>query len=173
MNRIDVITIFPEWFDSLREIGVTGRALAAGRVELTTWNPRDFTSDRHRTVDDRPYGGGPGMVMRPEPLAAAVEAARGDSGAMVSVLAATVSGMSKSEVERIWLPFMWWALALGAGFGANGTPIGSTANVIAVKLSERTRSPITTKLWMRTGLPVMIVVCAVATVLYILTFQFM
>ena len=68
---------------------------------------------------------------------------------------------------------LWWALALGAGFGANGTPIGSTANVIAVKLSERTRSPITTRLWLRTGLPVMLVVCLVATVLYILTFQFM
>ena len=68
---------------------------------------------------------------------------------------------------------LWWALALGAGFGANGTPIGSTANVIAVKLSERTRNPITTKLWLRTGLPIMIAVCLVATVLYILTFQFM
>ncbi|MEX1247741.1 MAG: ArsB/NhaD family transporter [Anaerolineales bacterium] len=68
---------------------------------------------------------------------------------------------------------LWWALALGAGFGGNGTPIGSTANVIAVKLSERTRNPITTRLWLRTGLPVMIAVCAVATVLYILTFQFM
>jgi Na+/H+ antiporter NhaD/arsenite permease-like protein len=68
---------------------------------------------------------------------------------------------------------LWWALALGAGFGANGTPIGSTANVIAVKLSERTRSPITTQLWLRTGLPIMVVVCGVATVLYILTFQFM
>jgi len=68
---------------------------------------------------------------------------------------------------------LWWALALGAGFGANGTPIGSSANVIAVKLSERTRSPITTQLWLRTGLPVMILVCIVATVLYILTFQFM
>ncbi|MCL5429195.1 MAG: ArsB/NhaD family transporter [Chloroflexi bacterium] len=68
---------------------------------------------------------------------------------------------------------LWWALALGAGFGGNGTPIGSTANVIAVKLSERTRNPITTRLWLRTGLPVMLVVCAIATVLYILTFQFM
>ena len=68
---------------------------------------------------------------------------------------------------------LWWALALGAGFGANGTPIGSTANVIAVKLSERTRNPITTQLWLRTGLPVMVVTCAIATVLYVLTFQFM
>jgi Na+/H+ antiporter NhaD/arsenite permease-like protein len=68
---------------------------------------------------------------------------------------------------------LWWALALGAGFGGNGTPIGTTANVIAVKLSTRTRSPITTKLWLRTGLPVMLVTCIVATVLFILTFSFM
>jgi Na+/H+ antiporter NhaD/arsenite permease-like protein len=68
---------------------------------------------------------------------------------------------------------LWWALALGAGFGGNGTPIGSTANVIAVKLSERTRSPITSRLWLRTGLPVMVVVCLVASILYVLTFQFM
>jgi Na+/H+ antiporter NhaD/arsenite permease-like protein len=68
---------------------------------------------------------------------------------------------------------LWWALALGAGFGGNGTPIGSTANVIAVKLSERTRSPITTRIWLRTGLPVMVVVCIIATILYALTFRFM
>lgn len=68
---------------------------------------------------------------------------------------------------------LWWALALGAGFGGNGTPIGSTANVIVVKLSERTRNPITTQLWLRTGLPVMVAVCIVASVLYALTFQFM
>lgn len=68
---------------------------------------------------------------------------------------------------------LWWALALGAGFGGNGTPIGSSANVIAVKLSERTRSPITTRRWLRTGLPVMFVTCVVATVLYALTFSSM
>ncbi len=68
---------------------------------------------------------------------------------------------------------LWWALALGAGFGANGTPIGSTANVIAVKLSERTRNPITTRAWLRIGLPVMVVVLVVASVLYALTFRFM
>jgi len=68
---------------------------------------------------------------------------------------------------------LWWALALGAGFGGNGTPIGSTANVIAVKLSERTRSPITTRRWLRTGLPIMFVTCVVATVLYALTFSSM
>jgi Na+/H+ antiporter NhaD/arsenite permease-like protein len=68
---------------------------------------------------------------------------------------------------------LWWALALGAGFGGNGTPIGTTANVIVVKLSNRTRNPITTQMWLRTGLPVMLVTCLVATLLYALTFSFM
>lgn len=68
---------------------------------------------------------------------------------------------------------LWWALALGAGFGGNGTPIGSTANIITIKLSERTRHPITTRLWLRTGLPVMLLVSLIGTVLYALTFRFM
>ncbi len=65
---------------------------------------------------------------------------------------------------------LWWALALGAGFGGNGTPIGSTANVVTIAISEKTETPITTKVWMRVGLPVMLVACAVGTVFYILTF---
>ncbi len=76
LNRIDVITLFPEWIENLKSLGLTGRALNDGRVTLACWNPRDFTSDVHRSVDDRPFGGGPGMVMRPEPLALAIEAAR-------------------------------------------------------------------------------------------------
>lgn len=78
LSRIDVITLFPEWMQGLRELGLTGRAVADGRVELRCWNPRDYASGVHKSVDDRPYGGGPGMVMRPEPLAQAIEAARGD-----------------------------------------------------------------------------------------------
>ncbi|MEE4638695.1 MAG: tRNA (guanosine(37)-N1)-methyltransferase TrmD [Wenzhouxiangella sp.] len=74
MKRIDVITLFPEWIEGLKQLGVTGRAMADGRIELHCWNPRDFTDDVHRSVDDRPYGGGPGMVMRPEPLARCIEA---------------------------------------------------------------------------------------------------
>jgi tRNA (guanine37-N1)-methyltransferase len=78
--RIQVITLFPEAFRPLVSLGVTGRALADGRVRLETINPRDFARDRHRTVDDRPYGGGPGMVMAVEPLRSAIRAAREAAG---------------------------------------------------------------------------------------------
>jgi len=73
---VDVVTLFPEMFAALTQSGISGRALTAGCWQLTLWNPRAFTADRHRTVDDRPYGGGPGMVMRVEPLEAAITAAR-------------------------------------------------------------------------------------------------
>jgi len=68
---------------------------------------------------------------------------------------------------------LWWALALGAGFGGNGTPIGSTANVVTVALSEKTRTPITMRVWVRSGLPVMLATCAVASLLFILFFGWM
>jgi tRNA (guanine37-N1)-methyltransferase len=73
--RFTVVTIFPEMFASVLEAGVVGRAITAGALEVGFVNPRDFTSDRHRTVDDTPYGGGPGMVMKAEPLVAAIAAA--------------------------------------------------------------------------------------------------
>lgn len=76
MIRFDVITLFPELVRSIATCGVTGRAVERGLVDLQTWNPRDYTQDRHRTVDDRPYGGGPGMVMLYEPLKQAIQAAR-------------------------------------------------------------------------------------------------
>jgi tRNA (guanine37-N1)-methyltransferase len=66
--RFDVITLFPEMFSALTESGVSRRANQAALYQLKTWNPRDFTHDKHRTVDDRPYGGGPGMVMLYQPL---------------------------------------------------------------------------------------------------------
>lgn len=74
--RFDVITLFPDLFHILSDQGVTGRALVRGLAELHLWNPRDYTQDVHRTVDDRPYGGGPGMVMKVEPLRDAIVAAR-------------------------------------------------------------------------------------------------
>ena len=73
--RFDVISLFPEMFDALRH-GVTGRAIERGLVDVALWNPRDYADDVHRTVDDRPYGGGPGMVMRVEPLHQAISDAR-------------------------------------------------------------------------------------------------
>jgi tRNA (guanine37-N1)-methyltransferase len=77
MMQFDVVTLFPEMFSAVTASGITRRALEEGRWQLATWNPRDFTSDNYRTVDDRPYGGGPGMVMLAEPLEAAIAAAVG------------------------------------------------------------------------------------------------
>lgn len=74
--RIDVVTLFPDLFEIATRYGVTGKAVQRGVVELGLWNPRDYTSDRHRSVDDRPYGGGPGMVMMVQPLRDAIRAAR-------------------------------------------------------------------------------------------------
>ncbi len=73
--RFDVVSLFPEMFSVVRDYGVTGRAVERGLVELALWNPRDYARDRHRSVDDRPYGGGPGMVMMIEPLRDAIRAA--------------------------------------------------------------------------------------------------
>jgi tRNA (guanine37-N1)-methyltransferase len=74
--RFDVVTLFPEMFRAMIGEGVTGRAVDRGQVSLGLWNPRDYTHDVHRTVDDRPYGGGPGMVMKIEPLRDAIAQAR-------------------------------------------------------------------------------------------------
>ncbi len=74
--RVDLITIFPAMVRGFLEESILKRAARRGLLDLRVWNLREFTADRHRTVDDRPYGGGPGMVMKPEPFAAAVEAVR-------------------------------------------------------------------------------------------------
>ena len=78
--RIDVVTLFPQLLAPLIECGITGRAVARDLLTVATWNPRDYTHDRHRTVDDRSYGGGPGMVMKIQPLQDAIEAARKAAG---------------------------------------------------------------------------------------------
>ena len=74
--HIEVVTLFPEMFSAVSDNGVTGRAIQKGLVQLGTVNPRDYTDDRHNTVDARPYGGGPGMVMMVEPLRAAIREAK-------------------------------------------------------------------------------------------------
>jgi tRNA (guanine37-N1)-methyltransferase len=78
--RIDVVTLFPQMFEVLTEYGITGRAISRGILELVTWNPRKHASDRHQTVDDRPYGGGPGMVMMVQPLRDSIREARAAAG---------------------------------------------------------------------------------------------
>ncbi|MCL1044040.1 tRNA (guanosine(37)-N1)-methyltransferase TrmD [Shewanella electrodiphila] len=77
---LGVVTLFPEMFRAVTDFGVTGRAVKNGLLELQTWNPRDFTNDRHNTVDDRPYGGGPGMLMMVQPLRDAIHAAKAAAG---------------------------------------------------------------------------------------------
>tara|TARA_R110002096_G_scaffold269820_10_gene463704 strand:- start:3519 stop:4268 length:750 start_codon:yes stop_codon:yes gene_type:complete len=84
--RFDVITLFPELVEQTASMGVVGRAIIDQRLELKTWNPRDFTEDQHRTVDDRPFGGGPGMVMKVEPLKKSIEAAQQASDAPAKVI---------------------------------------------------------------------------------------
>jgi tRNA (guanine37-N1)-methyltransferase len=74
--QFDVVTLFPEMFAALTQSGITRRAFDQKKCDLALWNPRDFTNDNHRTVDDRPYGGGPGMVMLAKPLEAAIHAAK-------------------------------------------------------------------------------------------------
>ncbi len=73
---IGVVSLFPDMFRAITENGVTGRAVKSGLLEMHCWNPRDFTHDKHRTVDDRPYGGGPGMLMMVQPLRDAIAAAK-------------------------------------------------------------------------------------------------
>lgn len=102
----DVVTLFPEMFVAVSESGVTRRALEEKRWSLDFWNPRDFTEDNHRTVDDRPYGGGPGMVMMPGPLEAALNAARsrqaaaGKAGSRVVYLSPQGAPLTHQRVMR-------------------------------------------------------------------------
>ena len=86
MIRFDVVTLFPEMFAAVAASGITGRALQRGLWQLATWNPRDFTTDNYRSVDDRPYGGGPGMVMLAGPLDKALDAAQAAGGGPVIYL---------------------------------------------------------------------------------------
>ncbi|MGE0071768.1 MAG: tRNA (guanosine(37)-N1)-methyltransferase TrmD [Thiomonas sp.] len=72
--RFDIVSLFPAYFDVLRQQGVSRRAFTTGQMQLHCWNPRDFTTDAHRTIDDRPYGGGPGMVLLAEPLERTLDA---------------------------------------------------------------------------------------------------
>ena len=99
--KIALITLFPEMFAAVTDYGISGRAVKQGLLEITSYNPRDFTEDRHETVDDRPYGGGPGMVMMIEPLSRAISAAREwtDNKALVVYLSPQGSVLNQSAVN--------------------------------------------------------------------------
>ncbi|MCF6225732.1 MAG: tRNA (guanosine(37)-N1)-methyltransferase TrmD [Xanthomonadales bacterium] len=101
--RIDVVTLFPDEFRQLVDLGVTGRAIREDKIQLQTWNPRDYTADRHRSVDDRPYGGGPGMVMMVEPLAETLEAVAEDSSIAAKVALMSPQGkvLDQAAVEAL------------------------------------------------------------------------
>ncbi|MBT3144738.1 tRNA (guanosine(37)-N1)-methyltransferase TrmD [Neptunomonas phycophila] len=81
-----VVTLFPEMFEAITQHGVTGRGVRDGLIAIQCWNPRDFTLDKHRTVDDRPYGGGPGMLMKVQPLRDAIQAAKAQAGEGAKVI---------------------------------------------------------------------------------------
>ncbi|AQA19349.1 tRNA (guanosine(37)-N1)-methyltransferase TrmD [Halioglobus japonicus] len=84
--HIALVSLFPEMFEAVTDHGVTGRAVKQGLVTISHSNPRDFTTDKHRTVDDRPYGGGPGMLMKIDPLQQAIAAAREAAGVDARVI---------------------------------------------------------------------------------------
>ena len=102
MLRIGVITLFPEMLSAVTGYGITGRAVSRGLLEVMTFNPRDYTSDVHRTVDDRPYGGGPGMVMLYEPVVAALRQARSQlSDAKVIHLSPQGKRLAQADVNEL------------------------------------------------------------------------
>lgn len=94
---LGVITLFPDMFRAVTDFGVTGRAVKNSLLQLHTWNPRDFTHDRHSTVDDRPYGGGPGMLMMVQPLRDAIHAAKTAAGDGAKVIYLSPQGRKLTQ----------------------------------------------------------------------------
>lgn len=94
---IGVISLFPEMFRAITEHGVTGRAVKSGLLQIECWNPRDFTHDKHRTVDDRPYGGGPGMLMMVQPLRDVIHAAKQAAGDGAKVIYLSPQGRKLTQ----------------------------------------------------------------------------
>ena len=100
---IGVISLFPEMFKAITEYGVTGRAVKQNLLQVRCWNPRDFTHDKHKTVDDRPYGGGPGMLMMVQPLKDAIDLAKEVAGEGVKVIYLSPQGrkLDQQGVEEL------------------------------------------------------------------------
>lgn len=100
---VGVISLFPEMFRSVTDFGVTGQAVKKGLLTVQTWNPRDFTHDKHRTVDDRPYGGGPGMLMMVQPLRDAIHEAKKTAPGKTKVIYLSPQGrkLDQQGVEEL------------------------------------------------------------------------
>ena len=111
--NVRVITLFPEMFEAVTQFGVVGRGVRHGRVCVETINPRDYTDDKHRTVDDRPYGGGPGMVMKVAPLKAAILAAKAELGEGAKVI--YLSPQGRQWVQSVAESYVDSKLVLIAG----------------------------------------------------------
>ncbi|MCH1918413.1 tRNA (guanosine(37)-N1)-methyltransferase TrmD [Shewanella sp. A3A] len=94
---LGVITLFPEMFRAVTDFGVTGRAVKNGLLDVNLWSPRDFAHDRHQTVDDRPYGGGPGMLMMVQPLRDAIHAAKAAAGEGAKVIYLSPQGRKLTQ----------------------------------------------------------------------------
>jgi tRNA (guanine37-N1)-methyltransferase len=101
--KFDIVTIFPRMVEAGLAEGVVSRGIAAGVLDIKVHDLRDHTSDRHRTVDDVPYGGGPGMVMKPEPLARAVAAIRAQRGGASTVILLSPQGRRFTQAEAVRL----------------------------------------------------------------------
>jgi tRNA (guanine37-N1)-methyltransferase len=99
--RFDVVTLFPEMFAAVTHSGISGRALETGLWSIGLWNPRDFTRDHYRTVDDRPYGGGPGMLMLAEPLEKALDAVKDAGGGKVIYLSPQGGKLDHEKVMEL------------------------------------------------------------------------
>jgi tRNA (guanine37-N1)-methyltransferase len=101
--QVGIVSLFPEMFAAIRDYGITGRACRSGLLDIKCWNPRDFTTDKHRTVDDRPFGGGAGMLMKTEPLCAAIGAARQAQSARPTVIYLSPQGRRLDQAGVIEL----------------------------------------------------------------------
>ena len=101
--RIELISLFPDIFSAISEYGITSRAVKQGLLQLTCWSPRDHTTDRHHTVDDRPFGGGPGMVMKIKPLEDALFQAKAVAGNKARVIYLSPQGrqLTQSGVREL------------------------------------------------------------------------
>lgn len=103
MMQIGIISLFPEMFKAITDFGVTGRAVKQNLLNIQCWNPRDFTYDKHHTVDDRPYGGGPGMLMMVQPLRDAIHCAKKSLGEQAKVIYLSPQGrkLDQAGVQQL------------------------------------------------------------------------